>query len=257
MADETQNMGILDRAIALGKAKSVPQRTPKLPPAVPSETAIQAKIGAGIRPEWLERTRAIQPALRYVQDARQRVTKMAERVREIAEKNDPQASTLAAASLATAGKNTIQYLSTGPTASALNDEHTAALKALDALSAEKFKTPDPIIGMQIRDSIRSLPQKERVRELRQHLDDLSVCGAILTAPPLASGLTAEEHRGIRLEAERRHIPGIHEVRDIIDRSYGEAMRSATAAVEMVAEMTHLTRRSDGTYRAAWEIDLDD
>lgn len=257
MADETQNMSILDRAIALGKAKSVPQRTPKLPPAVPSATAIEAKIGAGIRPEWLERTRAIQPALRYVQDARQRVTKMAERVREIAAKNDPQASTLAAASLATAGKTTIQHLSTGQLASALNDEHTAALKALDALSAEKFKAGDPIVSMQVRDSIRNLPQKDRVRELRKHLDDVSVCAAVLTAPPLASGLSAEEHRAIRLEAEQRHVPGIHETRDIIDRSYGEAMRSATAAVEMIAQMTNLTRHSDGTYRAAWEIDIDD
>jgi hypothetical protein len=229
--------------------------THTVPSEIPSDAAIELKIGGMFQPEWQERS-IVAPAASSIEDARRKVKSVAIAAKRIADATqaNPQSAPLHLAGLARAGANAITALQEGDrTAGA----HLSALGSIEQqFRNEVFPVRDASMAMQVRDALLRTSEADRMARLREHMQDRDVVAAVLWAPPLASGLSAEQHAAFREAAEMHHVAELVETRNIVGRAFAEAQRSRKMAVELIAGMAGLTRGTDGRYRAPWEVSLD-
>lgn len=87
------------------------------------------------------------------------------------------------------------------------------------------------------------------------LSDPDALRAILSAPPIASGLTDAQHQNLREAAIHRWLPDVRDGLQTVAKARAEMERSFDLAEQLVAKQAGLVRRAGG-WAAPWEIDGD-
>ena len=239
-------------------------RDPRMPvgfqhqTSLPSDVKIEGSIGGAMAASWRKDCPLTERFFGHRDALRSEVT----RVRNLAQKIDQkvkaggQAARLhAGPALASAGRKALKELERR--LEKMEADRQEAEGSLEGFWKETFSVRDNLVAAQVRDSLRSVPEKDRKRRLLEHLDDPDVASAVLRAPPLASGLSKKEHAALTREAERRHAPHLHRSRTLVSEAHERAMAAARVAEKMIAEMSGIERDRDGVWRAPWEIGDDD
>jgi hypothetical protein len=100
------------------------------------------------------------------------------------------------------------------------------------------RAADPVesgLQAEARDRIAGAPDAKRFGLARSHLDDPTVSVALLTAPPLLSGLTQQELEMLRLEYEARNYPEEIAERDRLTKALDTCAKAAARAQTWVKE----------------------
>lgn len=119
---------------------------------------------------------------------------------------------------------------------ALSDARQSVEAALESIAQHRAKTEDDItntLGIpaartsvtdsqraaDVRSALRAMPKTARLDALRAALNegDAEAVAAVLSASPLASGLTRGDLEGLRMDAERKFAPKAAALRDSMDR----------------------------------------
>jgi hypothetical protein len=95
------------------------------------------------------------------------------------------------------------------------DEITQAL----GIPAARLQVTDSQRASDVRATLRTMSKADRLSALRNAIQDgdVEAVGAVLSASPLASGLSRGELDGLRGDAERKFAPGAAALRDNLDR----------------------------------------
>jgi hypothetical protein len=112
----------------------------------------------------------------------------------------------------------------------IHQHHAQAVAQVDdalGIPAARTQVADSLRASDIRSGLRALAPKDRAAAIRQALTDgdREVASAILSAPPVASGINRNEWAGIRMEAERLYADpqvrirdGLASLREKVDRA---------------------------------------
>lgn len=219
------------------------------------EAIINAKIGGSINPRWAEEVPGVAPVLNATVDLRKVVLGVVEST-ERTKALPPDRRALALDRLARSGKEAVKRIRELANAREAIDQARIALEdeVNATLGAVKNEPNRNFAASGIRSHIRSAGKRERRELLREALNDVEAVQAILSAPPLASGLTVDEWRAFRLEATQRYLPHVLRHSQVLESAakyFDAGVRNAEA---MVADAAGLKRSKTGEWLAEWEVD---
>lgn len=193
-------------------------------------------------------------ATEYITAARRAVLHVSGMLRQV---DSPRAYLHSAAVIAKAAQDAIRRVSSGPVARRMGESYRAHVKTLtdrmDAVLARPLPE-EALAAVQVRDAIRALPDRRRASEAMRYIDDPAVVRAIAGAPPLASGLSREEHQAFVRRAREHHFPAELRELEAAHKAYEQVQAAAENATRMLAQMGELRRGPDDEWRPAWEID---
>lgn len=219
------------------------------------EAIINAEIAGSLNPRWADEVPAVAP----VHDATVSLRKVVLGVVQSAERAKvlpPDRRALALDRLARSGKEAIKRIRNLANArEAINQARIALEDEVNAtLGAVKNEPNRNFAASEIRSHVRSAGKRERRTLLREALNDVEAVQAILSAPPLASGLTVEEWRAFRLEATQRYLPHVLRHSQLLESAAKYFDAGVRNAEKMVAEAAGLKRSKTGEWLAEWEVD---
>lgn len=87
------------------------------------------------------------------------------------------------------------------------------------INAARLQVTDSQRASDVRATLRAMSKADRLSALRNAIQegDVEAVGAVLSASPLASGLSRGELDGLRMDAERRFTPEASALRDNLDK----------------------------------------
>lgn len=109
---------------------------------------------------------------------------------------------------------------------------------------------DPVTAMmmaEIRAHLASEPQAKRLAKARSLLTDKRVCSAIFNAPSFLSGMSDDEHKLLRTEAEQVLHPAERKARDELVEALNVAREASRMATNKVAQRAKLAKAPSGEW----------